>query len=151
MKSPISILSFLLASSSLASAYAIPGSPDSDGNVTPCVARSPTTGLYYDLNSLTVPLPPSDEKSRKYAREESWHVKGYDYGANFTLNICGPVIEEVTDVVGVEENMWQNVSAYYQKDDKTYSIGFVAPRLRWLDFVADMMQATSVRSIFPRP
>lgn len=117
----------------------------------PCVARSPTTGLYYDLNTLTVPPPPSDEKSRKYAREESWHVKGYDYGANFTLNICGPVIEEVTDVVGVDEIMWQNVSAYYQKDDKTYSIGFVAHRLRWVDFGADTMQATSVRSVFPGP
>lgn len=151
MKSPTSILSLLLASASLASAYATPGSPDSAGKAAPCVARSPTTGLYYDLNTLTVPPLPSDEKSRKYAREESWHVKGYDYGANFTLNICGPVIEEVTDVVGVEDKMWQNVSAYYEKDDKTYSIGFVASRLRWVDFGADTMQATSVRSIFPRP
>ncbi|KAL2799287.1 mannose 6-phosphate receptor domain-containing protein [Aspergillus keveii] len=124
MKSPVSLLSFLLASTSLTSVYASSDSSGSKDEQAPCVARSPTTGLYYDLNSLTVQHPLSDsEKTRKHQRHESWHAKGYDYNANFTLNVCGPVIENVTDVVGVEENLWQNVSAYYKKDDKTYSIG----------------------------
>ncbi|KAL5337615.1 mannose-6-phosphate receptor binding domain-containing protein [Aspergillus crustosus] len=121
MKSPISLLSFLLASASFTSVHA---SSDSSKDETPCVARSPTTGLYYDLNALTIHPPPVDgEKTRKHPREDSWHAKGYDYNANFTLNICGPVIENLTDVVGVEEQNWRNVSAYYQKEGKTYSLG----------------------------
>ncbi|KAL4922668.1 mannose 6-phosphate receptor domain-containing protein [Aspergillus aurantiobrunneus] len=122
MKSPTTLLSFLLASASFISVYADSDSSGSKDGLAPCVARSPATGLYYDLNALTI--PPSDgDKSHKNLRDESWHVKGYDYNANFTLNICGPVVEEVTDVVGVDENKWQNVSAYYQKEGKTYSIG----------------------------
>ncbi|KAL4810698.1 mannose-6-phosphate receptor binding domain-containing protein [Aspergillus unguis] len=122
MKSPISIFSFLLASASITTAYA---SSDSHGHgeIAPCVARSSTTGLYYDLNSLTVPPLPADESARKHVRDESWHAKGYDYNANFTLNICGPVIENLTDVVGVDEKNWGNISAYYERDGKIYSIG----------------------------
>ncbi len=56
-------------------------------------------------------------------REESWHVKGYDYNANFTINFCAPVIERLPDVVGVEKARWQNVSAYYKSGGKVYSIG----------------------------
>ncbi|KAK5000103.1 hypothetical protein LTR28_013173, partial [Elasticomyces elasticus] len=47
----------------------------------------------------------------------------YDYGANFTLNFCGGVVEELKDVVGVDEGRWRNVSAFYEKGGKTYSIG----------------------------
>lgn len=65
------------------------------------------------------------QKVHKDDRDESWHAKGYDYGANFTINICAPVIENVTDVVGVDKSRWQNISAYYEKDDKIYSIGCV--------------------------
>jgi cation-dependent mannose-6-phosphate receptor len=50
-------------------------------------------------------------------------VRGYDYGANFTVNFCAPVVENLTDVVGIEESRWQNVSAFYEKEGKTYSIG----------------------------
>ncbi|KAL4984242.1 mannose-6-phosphate receptor binding domain-containing protein [Aspergillus falconensis] len=121
MKSPISRLCFLLACA-FTSAYAASDS-SGYGELAPCVARSPTTGLYYDLTALHVQPLPSDEKTRKSVRDESWHAKGYDYNANFTLNICGPVVENVTDVVGIEEKRWQNVSAYYRKEGKTYSIG----------------------------
>jgi cation-dependent mannose-6-phosphate receptor len=65
------------------------------------------------------------KKVRKDDREESWHSRGYDYGANFTINICGPVIETLDDVVGIEKERRQNVSAYYTMDGKTYSIGCV--------------------------
>ncbi|KAL3478547.1 mannose-6-phosphate receptor binding domain-containing protein [Aspergillus californicus] len=122
MKSPLSLLSLLLASS-LTSVYAAPESSGSKDDLVSCVARSPTSGLYYDLNSLTVHPPIDGDNTRKHVRDESWHAKGYDYNANFTLNICGPVVENITDVVGIEEKSWRNVSAYYQKENKTYSIG----------------------------
>lgn len=92
----------------------------------PCVARSPTTGLYFDLNaiSLSPPKMKDGNKLAKDARTESWYARGHDYPANFTINICAPVIENVTDVVGIESSRWKNVSAYYERDDKRYSIGY---------------------------
>ena len=91
----------------------------------PCTIRSPSNGGYYDLNAIRV-LPLKDhKKAHKDDRIESWHVRGYDYGTNFTLNFCAPVIETLTDVVGIAEGLWGNVSAYYDMNGKTYSIGSV--------------------------
>jgi len=56
---------------------------------------------------------------------DGWHAKGYDYGANFTINFCGPVVEELDDVVDLEKSLWKNVSAFYEMDGKQYSIGYV--------------------------
>ncbi|KAJ5468445.1 Vacuolar sorting receptor (Mrl1) [Penicillium sp. IBT 31633x] len=91
----------------------------------PCVARSPTTGLYFDLNAISISPPDlkNGHKPLKDARNESWFARGHDYPANFTINICAPVIENVTGVVGVEASRWKNVSAYYERDNKVYSIG----------------------------
>lgn len=93
--------------------------------VQPCTITSPTSGSFYDLNIIAV-LPLVDgKKPHKNDRNESWHAKGYDYEADFTLNFCAPVIEELEDVEGVQKKSWGNVSAYYIKDKKTYSIGCV--------------------------
>lgn len=89
----------------------------------PCTIRSTTTGAFFDLNPVNLQPPVDGKKAAKDARRESWSARGYDYGANFTLNICGSVLEDVQDVVGVENNRWQNVSAFYEMDGKTYSIG----------------------------
>ncbi|KAK2736157.1 Cation-independent mannose-6-phosphate receptor CI-MPR [Myotisia sp. PD_48] len=91
----------------------------------PCTIHSPNTGLYFDLSTIAV-LPPEEKDGKKHFnvdRNESWHARGHDYGANFTINICAPVIEQLTDVVGVEKERWQNISAYYEMNGKTYSIG----------------------------
>lgn len=115
---------FLMASSSLAPFAVASGSSDSSS---PCVAHSPISGLYYDLNaiSLTPPEMKDGKKVHKTDRDESWQAKGHDYGANFTINICRPAIEDVRDVEGVEKSRWMNVSAYYEKGGKVYSIGYV--------------------------
>ena len=96
----------------------------------PCTVDSPSSGLHYDLNTITVPPLDDGKQLHKDSRNESWHAKGYDYGANFTLNFCAPVIEELDDVVGVKEELYRNVSAYYTLDGKTYSIGYVSSSLR---------------------
>ncbi|EKD20193.1 uncharacterized protein L3040_007190 [Drepanopeziza brunnea f. sp. 'multigermtubi'] len=91
----------------------------------PCTVGS-TTGAFYDLRSLSIAPPADDKKPAKGDKVDDWHAKGYDYhdnGANFTLNICAPVVSKVEDVVGVDKNMWRNVSAYYNLGGKTYSIG----------------------------
>lgn len=117
-------LLFLL-SAPVTSVYAASEPTGKKDGLSPCVVRSPATGLYYDLNAISVPRPdPSDgKKSNKNAPRESWHAKGHDYHANFTLNICAPVVEDIKDVVGVERDRWKNVSAYYEKEGKIYSIG----------------------------
>lgn len=96
-------------------------------SLSPCVARSPSTGLYYDLSAITVKPPEvkDGEKVYKGARDVSWHSKGHDYPANFTINICAPVIEDVKDAVGVDSSRWQNISAYYEMDGELYSLGYV--------------------------
>lgn len=105
-------------------AFALPvlaaSADDSKTPRLPCTIRSPTSGAFFDLNPIHLELP---TKKTKDSRNESWTARGYDYGANFTLNFCGPVIEDLKDVVGVEEKRWQNVSAFYELGGKTYSIG----------------------------
>ncbi len=73
---------------------------------------------------MAVRLPEEGASHKKSDRNSSWTARGYDYGANFTLNFCEPVVEELKNVVGVEERLWRNVSGYYEKSGKTYSIGY---------------------------
>ncbi|OJJ78749.1 putative vacuolar sorting receptor (Mrl1) [Aspergillus glaucus CBS 516.65] len=118
--------SSLIQSALLLAASYIPVTAASDlESLAPCVARSPTTGLYYDLSaiSLTPPESKDGEKTHKGGPGESWHARGHDYPSNFTINICAPVVEELKDVVGVEKARWKNISAYYELDGEVYSIG----------------------------
>ena len=87
----------------------------------PCTAKSSTTGSFFDLSPIS--RQPPGKTSSKDARTESWHANGYDYGANFTLNFCAPVVEELDDVDGIREDDWENVAAYYEEDGQVYSIG----------------------------
>jgi cation-dependent mannose-6-phosphate receptor len=88
----------------------------------PCTIRSPTSGAFFDLNPLHI-LPPAEAKS-KHPRENSWNTTGYDYGYNFTLNFCGPVIEPLEKVEGVDKDLLRNVSAYYKDaSGSVFSIG----------------------------
>ncbi len=62
-------------------------------------------------------------KPKKNVRTTDYTAKGHDYGANFTINICGAVVKPVKDVVDVSDKLWANVSAYYTLKDKVYSLG----------------------------
>lgn len=119
-----SVILFLTTSSLAPVAIA---SSDSSAALSPCVAHSPTSGLYYDLNaiSLTPPELKNGKKVHKIDRDESWQARGHDYASNFTINICKPAIEDVRNVEGIEKARWKNVSAYYEKSGKIYSIGYV--------------------------
>lgn len=88
----------------------------------PCTTRS-NTGSFVDLRPLSVVLLDPNKKLGSGDKTDSWHAKGQDYKANFTLNFCAPVVEELEDVVDVDKKLWQNVSAYYEYHGKTYSIG----------------------------
>ena len=88
----------------------------------PCAIHSSSTGSYYDLTPLDLSLP-SNAKVRD-ARKQSWYAKGHDYPSNFSLNICGPVVEPLEHVKGLPPIAWGNVSAFYEsEDDGIQSIG----------------------------
>ena len=110
----------LLASLLSSSTYAADDSSPKPNR--PCTIHSPTTGSYFDLRTIQI-QPPSSSSSKKDARIESWHSRGYDYGANFTLNFCGPVVEDLGKIEGIPEDRVANVSAFYKMNGKTYSIG----------------------------
>lgn len=88
----------------------------------PCTIHSSLSGSFYDVRPLNLTLTGTKTQS---ATNESYHSRGYDYGTNFTINICGPVVEELDDVYGVPKKQWSNVSAFYKdpKFDTIYSIG----------------------------
>lgn len=49
----------------------------------PCTVISHATGNYFDLQPLI----------REYPKNSlDWQVRGIDYHANFTLNICAPLL-----------------------------------------------------------
>lgn len=90
----------------------------------PCTLHSPNTGSFFDVRPISLHPLKEGEKPHKDQRTQSWHARGWDYPANFTLNICAPVLEPIKSVVGVKDSLWQNVSAYYELHGKTYSIGY---------------------------
>ena len=89
----------------------------------PCTAVSPTTDRFFDLNPLHRTAPEEGGKKKKEDDTGSWHARGHDYGANFTINFCGPVVEELDNVQGLDKDLWKNVSAYYDIGDRQYALG----------------------------
>lgn len=106
----------------IASLPTIQGALQSPKISKPCTITSPNSGLTFDLSSIAI-YQPNDSHAE---RTHSWHARGYDYGYNFTLNFCAPVVEPLTDVVGIDEQRWPSVSAYYTRNGKNYSIGWVS-------------------------
>ncbi|EMD87476.1 hypothetical protein COCC4DRAFT_49354 [Bipolaris maydis ATCC 48331] len=119
----ISILHVLV----LIAASALPfAAAASDKPLKPCTVISPTTERFFDLNPMRR-LAPSQSDGKKNSKKEgdegSWHARGYDYGANFTINFCGPVVEELDEVQDLDKALWRNVSAFYEKGSKQWAIG----------------------------
>ncbi|KAH9989302.1 mannose 6-phosphate receptor domain-containing protein [Xylariaceae sp. FL0662B] len=115
------------AISSLLSLTTIALAADADKTTTStaCTASS-TSGAFFDLRPDIAIKPNPDGSNPPHsngAPTVNYHARGYDYGSNFTLNVCGPVIGELDSVIGVEEGKWQNISAYYTSKGLTYSLG----------------------------
>ncbi|KAI1496904.1 mannose-6-phosphate receptor binding domain-containing protein [Biscogniauxia marginata] len=92
---------------------------------TACTATS-ASGAFFDLRPDVAVKPKADGSKPSNSHGSplvDYHARGYDYGSNFTLNICGAVVEPVEDVKGVEESKWQNISAYYVSKGDIYSLG----------------------------
>ena len=94
----------------------------------PCTAVSPTTDRFFDLNPLHRTAPEEGGKKKKEEDAGSWRARGHDYGANFTINFCGPVVEELNNVQDLDKDLWKNVSAFYEVGTRQYALGWVHPR-----------------------
>lgn len=92
-----------------------------------CTATSASgSGAFFDLRPDTA-VGSDASGASSGSPTKDYHARGWDYGKNFTLNICGSVVEPVTEVVGVSASAWANVSAFYTDHDQIYSIGYVSP------------------------
>ncbi|OCL10616.1 mannose 6-phosphate receptor domain-containing protein [Glonium stellatum] len=117
-------VSLLCALVALIQSHAALGASNENSRpIKPCTIRSSSTDRFFDLNPIHISLPETGKKAHKDDKTDSWHAKGYDYGANFTINFCGPVVEELDDVVDLDRRLWKNVSAFYEMGGKQYSIG----------------------------
>lgn len=92
-----------------------------------CTASS-TSGAFFDLRpDVAIKRRPNGSRPphSRGAPLTDYKARGFDYGFNFTLNICNPVVEAIEGTVqGIEESKWQNISAYYVSQGDIYSLGF---------------------------
>ncbi|KAF3928984.1 hypothetical protein ABW19_dt0203953 [Dactylella cylindrospora] len=109
---PLALTLFTFAGTIIGPSLAIPLGVLAELPDPPCSATSDRTGTFVDLRSII----------RKENDHDYNNIRGYDYNSNFTLNICAPVhSSENLKFYGLPESY--NVSAYYHKGDKTYSLG----------------------------
>ncbi|KAF7563983.1 hypothetical protein G7046_g105 [Stylonectria norvegica] len=118
MRLPTASLLFVAAAT-----YASSPSPTTTTHVPACTATSSTgSGAFFDLRPDMAVLPPTGSHKSSGVHKD-YFSKGYDYGRNFTINVCGAVVDPVSDVVGVGAGGWANISAYYSSHGNIYSIG----------------------------
>ncbi|KAI0428045.1 mannose-6-phosphate receptor binding domain-containing protein [Xylaria sp. FL1042] len=116
------ILSLLALTSTAAAA----SDAQATTTTTACTASS-TSGAFFDLRPDAAIKPKPDGSRPSHSRGApltDYKARGFDYGSNFTLNICNAVVEPIEDVDGIEEGKWQNISAYYVSQGNYYSLGF---------------------------
>lgn len=110
----------LLAAAFLGSSLA---ADDKTPTATACTAISTKGGSFFDLRPDIAVAPKKDGKSKR-GPSADYEVKGYDYGYNFTLNICEAVINTPQEVVGIESSLYKNISAYYKTEKgDVFSLG----------------------------
>ncbi|KAI0202958.1 mannose-6-phosphate receptor binding domain-containing protein [Astrocystis sublimbata] len=110
----------------LASTAAAASDAETTSTTTACTASS-TSGAFFDLRADVAIKPKPDGGRPSHSRGApltDYKARGWDYGSNFTLNICNAVVEPIEDVKGIEESKWQNISAYYVSEGEYYSLGF---------------------------
>ncbi|TGJ83545.1 hypothetical protein E0Z10_g5208 [Xylaria hypoxylon] len=115
------ILSLLALTSTAVASDAV-----STTTATACTASS-TSGAFFDLRYDAAIKPKPDGSRPSHSRGApltDYKARGFDYGFNFTLNICNAVVEPIEDVKDIEESKWQNISAYYISKAEYYSLGF---------------------------
>ena len=121
---PPTLIALLLQASYTTVLAASSSKSDEHKDLKPCTIYDPSRGHFYDLNTITVHPLVDHKKAHKDDRDASWYSRGYDYGVNFTMNFCAPVIEHLEHVEGLKKSEIKNISAFYTTEDqKIHSIG----------------------------
>lgn len=115
---------YLLLASLLSGAVADSTEPEKTTTVEPCTAKS-TSGAFFNLQPDIAIKLEEGAKPHRSTPVEDYFARGYDYGYNFTLNICEAVVKPPKEAVGLDDDLVRNVSAYYESKGKVYSLGFV--------------------------
>ncbi|KAI0527942.1 mannose-6-phosphate receptor binding domain-containing protein [Xylaria bambusicola] len=119
------VSSVILSLLALAST-AVASDAESTSTTTACTASS-TSGAFFDLRPDAAIKPKPDGSRPSHSRGApltDYKARGWDYGSNFTLNICNAVVEPIEDVKDIAASKWQNISAYYVSEGEYYSLGF---------------------------
>ncbi|KAI1173731.1 mannose-6-phosphate receptor binding domain-containing protein [Nemania sp. FL0916] len=129
----------LISLLTLLATLAVASDAEPSKTATACTASS-TSGSFFDLRPDAAIKPKPDGSRPAHSRGApltDYKARGFDYGSNFTLNICNAVVEPIEDVKGVEESKWQNISAYYVSHGDYYSLGFqdAKPKTRGKELV----------------
>lgn len=96
---------------------------DKTTSSTPCTATS-ALGAFYDLRpDMAVKADDKAKHRKRGAPTVDYHARGWDYGSNFTVNVCAPVVKTPENVRGLDKGAWQNISAYYVSKGDVYSLG----------------------------
>jgi cation-dependent mannose-6-phosphate receptor len=98
---------------------------DSDKTTTtaPCTATS-TSEAFYDLrHDIAYAVEEGQKLPFRGARTSDYTARGYDLKVNFTMNICAAVIKPPKEAVGIDDKLAKNISAYYERRGKVYSLG----------------------------
>ncbi|RPA74244.1 mannose 6-phosphate receptor domain-containing protein [Ascobolus immersus RN42] len=95
----------------------------------PCTATSPLTHSFVDLRPLTIlhsgsPSGPDNTPTHLIPNPD-WAARGWDYPANFTVNICGAEGEGDKDKEGEVKDPQLDVGAFYTVNGTSYSLGRV--------------------------
>lgn len=78
----------------------LPQTPPHVPDDPPCTAHSHASGNFFDLSPLVRAYP---------ADTADWAVRGHDYPANFTLNVCAPLLQPLPQAL--LQAQYPNVSA----------------------------------------
>ncbi|BFZ58659.1 Cation-independent mannose-6-phosphate receptor CI-MPR [Savitreella phatthalungensis] len=107
------------------------GVPDEE--LEPCTARHPVTKEFYDLRGLI--------RSPDETKALDWHANGHDYGSNFTLNVCAPLIDLSSQLPKAV-----NTSAmYFDEEEKAFSIGQTSttPKFRGKKLILEYLDGSA--------
>ncbi|KAI0190222.1 mannose-6-phosphate receptor binding domain-containing protein [Xylaria flabelliformis] len=121
----------LLSLLALTSTAAAASDAEPTTTTTACTVSS-TSGAFFDLRADAAIKSKPDGSRPSHSRGApltDYKARGWDYGSNFTLNICNAVVEPIEPVKGVAESKYQNISAYYVSEGDFYSLGFQSSNL----------------------
>ncbi|EEB06977.1 cation dependent mannose-6-phosphate cargo receptor [Schizosaccharomyces japonicus yFS275] len=82
-----------------------------------CSLHHPVTGEFYSLHDL---------ERTNVSEKGDYNINGFDYGYNFSMNLCNTIVNDVSNFTIVGNIPASNIGAYYiDREENLYSLGSV--------------------------